>query len=111
MILYCWFEFCLNQVEVDEPTAWYTRYYCREHVRKDVEGIHFQDCQFDREIGSGVDPKAYERGSYSHSSHGSSSRRSSSTRQQRDEKNEESLIGHENAEEILKILKTDVRSK
>jgi len=108
MILYCNTYGCSNTLTIDDSNfnAIYT---CRLHTPKVESDVHFQDCQFDRKMGSGTDPKAYERGMTSGHSESSRRDREGSKKQQADEKIEESLAGHKNAVEILKILKADVR--
>ena len=108
MRLNCRGEGCQASIEVGEalPFATYT---CKNHVAKKSENkLRFQESQFDPRIGSGTDPKAYERG---HAASRGSARPSSGSRagskKRNLEKLEKALTGHENREQIIKILKKD----
>lgn len=108
MRLNCRGEGCQASIEVGDalPFATYT---CKNHVAKKSENkVRFQESQFDPRIGNGTDPKAYERGhgvTRSHPTGGSSGSRTG--KKKNIEKLEKSLVGHENREQIIKILKKD----
>jgi hypothetical protein len=100
----------INIIILGEGVAPGATYTCKNHTLPDDSSVHFQDCQFDRQIGSGTDPKAYERGTTYSAGRGEPRHLGENSRKQQfDKKIEESLVGHENAEAILKILKADVR--
>jgi hypothetical protein len=108
MRLTCRGEGCQASIEVGNalPFATYT---CKNHVaKKGDDKIRFQESQFDPKIGSGTDPKAYERGhAMSRSSHPAGSAGSRASKKKSMEKVEKALVGHENREQIISILKKD----
>lgn len=116
MIVNCHEKNCLSSIDIVGPLSSDFKYTCRNHTAIDDNGVHFQDCQFDRAIGSGTDPKAYEHGAYRVRL---SERRQSSTslpkglplafKKRLTERAKKDLIGHPKAEEILKVLQKDIR--
>jgi hypothetical protein len=70
------------------------------------QDVFFQDYQFDDDL-SGTDPGTYLRGSFSqgkskhHPSYGNAVKKG------RLKKAEKALVGHENKDEILKILRSE----
>lgn len=119
MIITCTGIGCLAKIEIAghvSPSATFT---CRDHVKKAADNERFQETQFDSKIGSGTDPKAYERG---YVGFGQSRKANmlvqdgkvntpitKSYKRLMIEKAEAELAGHENSKEILKILNQDVR--
>jgi hypothetical protein len=103
---------CLASIELLGSVSPTIRYHCKDHVVKAKNDIRFQDYQFDHEIGSGTDPKAYERGvRFGRSGRSFANQNSSRNGRKRViKKAEESLVGHENKIEILNILKLDTRN-
>lgn len=61
--LICSFKDCPASIETPEPVSSVARYTCRQHTGKNpAADLHFQESQFDPQIGSGTDPKFYEVG-------------------------------------------------
>ena len=119
--LICSFKECPAFIEVEGPVASVARYTCRLHVGKNpTADIHFQQSQFDPQIGSGTDPKFYEagRGAFGvrkgFNQEKSDELRSSSSSPRKFiekviRKAGPELANHENRDEIVEILKEDVR--
>lgn len=120
MKINCWGINCKAYIEVEGPVGHDANYSCREHSGRREPRHRFQDHQFDRDIGTGTDPKFYERGGsfnrgkgkYSSSERGSTIKGGPTgklTLKNRAEKSKEAVKGHKNEEAILKILNEDVR--
>ncbi len=121
MKLQCVTTGCHNSVEVYRPVSPIVNYLCREHSMLGIPQIHFQEVQFDPQLGSGVDPKSYERGhSGFRMSAGKKIRKSEETnrkpyessRARRERVQREiaaELAEHENKKKILDILNEDTR--
>ena len=63
MTLYCQVKGCKSTLEINDLVSPAALYSCREHTEKGEDKVRFQEVQFDPTVGSGIDPKAYERGS------------------------------------------------
>lgn len=123
MTLYCQTEGCPATIEVNESVSPAVKYVCREHTGRKENDVRFQDSQFDPKIGAGTDPKAYERGqgffgkgrrSEINRTTGrpESSRPTGSVKRYSENviaKAAEELAVHENRDEILKVLREDIR--
>jgi hypothetical protein len=128
MIVNCHKKNCPSSINIAGPLSSNFKYTCRNHTAVDDNDVHFQDCQFDRQIGSGTDPKAYERGigfsgtrgvrPVNSSINGNTEKtrllsypRGSSVRFRKRliERAGKELAGHKNADKILKILREDIR--
>lgn len=118
MRLFCRGEGCQASIEICESVAPFANYTCKIHVgKKSDDKMRFQEVQFDPTIGSGTDPRAYEkgvgfRGRPGVSKHGSRRDRSgkgTTPRKRFIAKIGPVLVGHENADKILKILNEDIR--
>ena len=108
MKISCYAEGCTASIEADEAYAGTpAKYSCREHTERGKDKIRFQTYQFDdRLMGSGADPKAYERSAQPKKS----ARKFAGTGRSRTkafEKLEQRLAGVVNAAEIMKVLKKD----
>lgn len=57
---------CLEVFRTEDAVAPGARFSCKVHTGKDIkneaEGLAFQSIAFDLELGSGTDPRSYERG-------------------------------------------------
>ena len=126
MIIHCNYPGCLAQIEVNEDVSPKVGYTCRKHTGVGEDKVRFQESQFDPGIGSGADPKFYERGSGFKTTRGQRpemSRINGRSEEARNrptgspkrfseriiEKAKSELSGHENADKILKILREDIR--
>jgi hypothetical protein len=107
VILHCNASGCLASIVVLEHTAPGATYTCRRHTPVGENDIHFQPCQFYPEIGSGTDPRAYE--TRKDSKKASTGGHYGRPRKKRLAEIKELLKGHENADEILNILKVEIR--
>jgi hypothetical protein len=117
MRLFCRGEGCQASIEVGDSVAPFASYTCKLHVgKKSDDKTRFQEVQFDPAIGSGTDPRAYEKGS----GFRGRARASNSPRRERSGKGITPrkrfiakvgpvLVGHENVDKILKILNEDIR--
>jgi hypothetical protein len=108
MILNCSEPGCLASIVILENLADGATYTCRKHTPIGENNIHFQHHQFEHDLGSGFDPKVYEERQmakkrmikFVHIGR---------PRKERLKKIEKSLVGHENAAEIMAVLRTETR--
>lgn len=117
----CSYKDCQTFIETPEPVTPVARYTCRQHVGKNsAADLHFQDSQFDPRIGDGADPRAYERGTFGSRKsgerdntdvprHGTNAPRKFVDKIIR--KAGPELTNHDNKDEIIEILKEDVRDQ
>lgn len=119
--LICSFKDCQASIETPEPVSSVARYTCRQHTGKNpVAELHFQESQFDPQIGSGTDPKFYEAGrgvfgarkQFNQEKSDVGRNSANAPRKFTDKvirKAGPELANHENRTEIVEILKEDVR--
>jgi hypothetical protein len=125
VIIHCNYPGCPAWIEVNEGVSPAVTYSCREHTQVGEDKVRFQESQFDPEVGSGTDPKSYERG---HQIHNRFAYRKYETgdpsvdpkenpvhqngrvKKTRFVRQAEALLqGHENETKILDVLTEDVR--
>lgn len=71
------------------------------------QDVFFQEHQFDESLGVGTDPNAYWRGQTPNQKMSPILRGASRAKKSRLKKAKKALEGHENKEEILKILRSE----
>jgi hypothetical protein len=108
MILNCSHSGCQASILVLEDVSPEAKYICREHAPPGKNDIHFQLYQFEHDLGSGADPRAYEQRQVSRGPRIQFSR-SGRQRKKKLERTRKLLAGHENADEIMKILEKEKR--
>lgn len=125
---------CCNFVNLIDQVSNSAKFVCRDHTKKEDSKAHFQDYQFDPDLGLGADPKAYERGQSFrfNSQRGDKINPFDKTGRRKKKKRKylrstvgvgqtgsikgllvdavkEVLTGHENEQEILNLLTKDTR--
>ena len=110
MKLNCVGQNCTATIEINEPVSPQVKYHCVKHTAVIPIALHFQDYQFDRQLGSGTDPKGYERGAIQNTKRGEvNCQDRENTKERKAEEIEKSLVGHKNAKKILAVLNSDKR--